>query len=174
MRENTSDPKPTRAGIFDTVEETQRVVRELLDFGFTEQQITVICSDDTKERYFRRFKHQDPAGAHAPAAAAAGGLIGAALTGTTAAVAAVTTGGTALFALGPLIAGTGGIVGGLVGAMMTRGIEKEAANFYDQEVAAGKLLVAVEYHGDDEELWLAKASEILVEAGAKSLPLPEG
>jgi hypothetical protein len=41
---------------------------------------------------------------------------------------AVTTGGMALWAAGPISAWAGGVVGGLVGAMMSRGVEKELAN----------------------------------------------
>ncbi|MGE3316720.1 MAG: hypothetical protein AB7O26_16505 [Planctomycetaceae bacterium] len=174
MRDNITANKPIRVGIFETVPETLEVTRRLMNAGFTTEQITVVSSDEVKERYFREFEHQDPAGTHTPAAAAVGGFVGAAATGLTVATAAIATGGTALFALGPLIVGTGGIVGGLVGAMMTRGVEKEVADFYDQEVLEGKLLVAVEYHGPDEATKLATAERVISEAGAKPMPLPEG
>jgi hypothetical protein len=64
------------------------------------------------------------------------------------------------------------VLGGFLGAMATRGVEKEAANFYDQAVSQGKLLVAVEEH---EQLpSLALAEHVLAESGAEPLPLPEG
>jgi hypothetical protein len=69
---------------------------------------------------------------------------------------------------------TGGLLGGFLGAMLTRGVEKEVANFYDQEVTDGNLLVAVECHRPDAEVLLAGAEHILSEAGAEPLPLPEG
>ena len=57
---------------------------------------------------------------------------------------------------------------------MTRGVEKELANFYQQSVVAGQILVAAEEHGRQGTAKLAKAAEILAESGAKPLPLPEG
>jgi hypothetical protein len=55
-----------------------------------------------------------------------------------------------------------------------RGVEKEAADYYDQAVQQGKLLVAVELQDPSDAGRLAKAERILAEAGAEPLPLPEG
>src|SRR5688500_16718604 len=119
---------PVRVGVFDSVGDADRAVAALLEAGFSQDEITVICSDRSKEQWFRAFEHQDPAGSKTPAAAAAGSAIGAALGGFTALAAGAATGGVSLVAAGGLAAWTGGIVGGLVGAMLTRGVEKEAAN----------------------------------------------
>jgi len=56
--------------------------------------------------------------------------------------------------------------------MLTRGTEKEISNYYDQAVLEGKLLVAVEIHDHDGGLRLARAEQILDEAGAEAEPLP--
>lgn len=143
--------KPFRVGIFAKMEQADEAVRGLLAAGFTEHQISVVCSDKVKEQHFRRFEHEDPAGAHAGAAAASGAAIGG-LVGLLSVAAFVTgTGGLGLFVVGPLFlssAGAGALVGGLVGAMTTRGLEKDLADFYDQAVVQGKILVAAEAHGD--------------------------
>jgi hypothetical protein len=89
-------------------------------------------------------------------------------------VAAVATGGLALWAAGPITAWAGGVAGGLVGAMMTRGIEKELANYYQQAVMEGLILVAAEDQGTNHEASLERAAKILANAGAKPVPLPEG
>ena len=68
----------------------------------------------------------------------------------------------------------GGVVGGLAGAMMTRGVEKELANYYDQAVQDGKMLVAAEAKDREDTAGLAKASQILADAGAEPVPLREG
>src|SRR4029079_10492339 len=109
--------------------------------GFQKEQITVICSDDTKERYFREFEHQEPAGSHTTAAAATGGAIGATIGGGAAGAVGVATGGLPLLVAGGVGLMAGAVWGGFLGAMMTRGLEKEAANYYDQAVQGGKLLV---------------------------------
>jgi hypothetical protein len=58
--------------------------------------------------------------------------------------------------------------------MMTRGVEKELANFYQQAVVQGQILVAAEDHGPNHVDRLAEAARILSGDGAKPLPLPEG
>lgn len=166
--------QPIRVGIFATVLAAERAVEELLAAGFTVEQITVVCSDPQKERNFELFHHQDPAGTTTPAKAVAGGAIGAALGGLTILAGAAATGGTALLAAGGAVAWTGGVLGGLIGAMMSRGVERELANFYDQEVQRGQLLVAVEDHGEDGRHRLHEAEQILADAGAEPMPLHEG
>ena len=104
----------------------------------------MICSEDWKAAHFREYHHEDPSGSHTTAAVAVGSAIGAVLGGLTAVIGTVATGGIGLLAAGGASAWAGGIVGGLIGAMMTRGVEKELADYYDQAVVRGKILVAAE------------------------------
>jgi hypothetical protein len=67
-----------------------------------------------------------------------------------------------------------GVAGGLVGAMMTRGVEKELANYYQQAVLDGMILVAVDSTIPDREQQLTTAAHIFLSAGAKPIELPEG
>jgi hypothetical protein len=166
--------RPFRVGVFASLADADRAVAGLLDAGFTKDQITVLCSDKAREAHFRSFEHEQPAGSHTAAAAATGGAIGAALGGLTAIAGAAATGGVALLAAGGLAAWTGGVVGGLVGAMMTRGVERELADYYDQAVLKGRILVAAEAAGDEEKGSLAEAERVLREAGAEPVSLPEG
>src|SRR4051812_37570774 len=171
--EGVKDPE-LEVGVFDTVDEARRAVHELHNTGFSNDQITVVCSDETKERYFSEFEHQHPAGTYTPTATIAGGTIGAIVGGLAVLASAVATGSLALWAAGPITAWAGGVAGGLVGAMMTRGVEKELANFYQQAVIEGQILVAAEDHGTDGQKHLAKAAQILASAGAHPMPLAEG
>ncbi|MGH7137058.1 MAG: hypothetical protein ACREHD_15060 [Pirellulales bacterium] len=166
--------RPIRVGVFSTIRTADCAVDNLLKAGFTSDQISVVCSDLAIEEHFHRFEHEQPAGAHTGAAVAIGGAIGAALGGLTVLVGAVTTAGMALLAAGGLAAWTGGIVGGLVGAMMTRGIEPELANYYDQAVTEGKILVAAEDHSETQRQRLERAEHILSQCGAEPLALSEG
>ncbi len=173
--DNQNNERTTfEAGVFSSVEDAERAVLNLLAAGFTKEHITVVCSDETKEKYFHDFEHQEPAGTFTPKAAVLGGTIGAALGGLTVIASAVATGSLALWAAGPITAWAGGVAGGLVGAMMTRGVETELANYYQQAVVQGLILVAAEDHGPDRQTRLSQAAKILSEAGAKPLPLPEG
>ena len=169
------DPeKPFRAGIFDTVAEAEEAVAALQAEGFSTEQITVVCSDELKERHFREFEHTEPAGTNTPAAAAVGSAVGAAVMGATTATLGSLISLDAAAAMGGAGLWTGTIFGGFVGAMMSRGTENELANFYNQAVESGRILVAAECHGDDSEAKLARAAAILAEKGAEPLPLTEG
>ena len=171
-----ADPQetPVRAAVFATVAEAEIAVERLHAAGFTDAEISVICSDDAKEAHFRKFEHEDQAGEHTATAAAAGGSLGlilggfAALAGLTAA-----TGGLALVGAGA-VAGAGGIAGSLVGAMLTRGEEGELADFYDQAVREGQLLVGVEAHGPDAAAKLAAAEAVFADLHSRSITLRDG
>ena len=69
------------------------------------------------------------------------------------------------------IVGTG-VTGSFIGAMLTRGVEKEAADFYDQELRRGQILVVVEDKTDHPHF--DDADRVLREAGAVPFSLREG
>jgi hypothetical protein len=164
---------PLRVGVFDTIEQGDAVVSELLGLGFTVGQITVVCSEASIQRHFAAFEHEDPSGTHTPKAALTGGILGATLGGLAAVAGVAATGGVSLLAAGGLALWTGGVVGSLVGAMMTRGVEKEAADYYDQSVARGKILVAAEQKGPGKAGMLAEAEKVFERHGAHPMPMPE-
>ena len=102
------------------------------------------------------------------------GAIGATLGGVAAGAMGLAIGGVPLVVAGGIGLMAGAVWGGFIGAMTTRGIEKEAANFYDQAVQDGKLLVTVEDTGARGTAHLTEAEAILSAAGAEPLPLAEG
>jgi len=59
--------------------------------------------------------------------------------------------------------------------MLSRGVEREATNYYDQAVRKGDILVAVECDpGSDQRERLALAERLLARASARPLPLLKG
>jgi hypothetical protein len=164
--------KPIRAGIFRTVHKAEDAVKRLLEAGFPREQISVLCSDESKERHFRQFEHEEPAGAHAGDAAATGSAAGFLLGGLTTAGLSTAT-GLSLLMLGPSFLIGGAVAGGLIGAMVTRGEERALADFYDQGLSRGDILVAVEDRraGNAERLKQAEAAFRL--AGAEPVALDE-
>lgn len=165
--------KPLRVGVFSTIGQADKAVRKLLDAGFTKDQITVIASDQHKQDLFAEFKHQPKAGSNTSEAVSMGSALGI-LGGLTALAGVITTGGLGLLAVGVALIPAGAVVGGFVGAMMTQGIEKELAYYYDQAVEHGKILVAVRAQGSNAEQVLPWAERLLIEAGAEPVELPEG
>jgi len=174
MTTKAVEQRPIRVAVFPTIEQADQAVSDLLKLGFTTEQIIVICSDERKAAHYEQFRHQDQAGSHTSPAVAIGGAIGAILGGLTAVVGTVATGGIGLLAAGGVAAWGGGAVGGLVGAMMTRGLEKELANYYDQAVTTGKILVAVDDPDVADAQRLGATREVFERAGAEPVALPEG
>ena len=163
-------------GVFDRIDEADDAVKELVGAGIPKERITVICPTCTKEKY-QEYEKRDPSGSHAVAGAATGGAIGALLGGlvgaTIMAAATAATGGTALLVAGTLLSAAGGatVFGGFVGAMMTRGMEREVADFYDQALEKGQILVAVERGDDVTSEQVAAADRIFARRGSESVTL---
>ncbi|NNJ27139.1 hypothetical protein [Alienimonas chondri] len=163
---------PVRAAVVAEVEAADRLIDRLAEAGFTVAEISVLCSDEVKEAHFRRFEHEDPAGDFTPQAIASGGVTGLLVAGAVAAVGAAT-GGLAVIGAAA-VAGAGGISGSFLGAMLTRGNEGELADFYDQAVREGQILIGVEVHGPRSAARLAKVEEIFAAEGVRSLSLADG
>lgn len=165
---------PVRVAVFSDVNTAEKVVRQLLGAGFHKEQISVICSDKYKEEHFRDLPPTPAPGDYTQEAIAAGSVVGATLGGLALVATAFVTGGASLLAAGTILVGGGALAGSFTGAMVTRGFTKEAANYYDQAVQKGKILIGVEDHGGDREESLARAERIFAEAGAEPVPLVEG
>jgi hypothetical protein len=166
--------KTVRAGTFDSLPAADRAVAKLLAAAFTKDEITVVCSDESRERYFRDFEHQQPAGEYAGTGAVAGATIGAVTGGLAAIALGASTGIVPLVVAGATGIAAGSAAGTFVGTMATRGAEKEVSNYYDQEVRAGRILVSAEANGPDAPVRLVTAERIIAESGAKPVRLPEG
>lgn len=165
---------PVRVGVFKTVAGADRAVRGLLSIGFAKEQLSVICSDEHKERHFRDIPNPPLPGSHVGEGIAVGSVVGAAVGGLALAASAFVTGGATLWMAGPMVMAAGALAGSFAGAMSTRGFEPEVANYYDQAVQRGDILVGVEAEGEDAALRLADAERVLAAAGAEPVALPEG
>jgi hypothetical protein len=166
-----ADGRPIRVGVFDTTGQAGEAVDGLLAAGFTRDQISVICSDEVKEEFFEDFPHPKLPEERLPVAVATGATIGAAAGGLTT-LGLVTAAGVAIAAPGPLLLAWGAVAGGFIGAMMTRGVTKEIADYYDQAVTHGRILVSVEDHEQGHPK-LEAAEKIFAKAGSEPVPLEE-
>jgi hypothetical protein len=167
-----AEKRSVHVGVFRDIASADGAVQRLVDAGIPKKLITVVCPTCTAEKY-QEYKQQDRSGAHAASGAAKGGAIGAVLGGLAAAAGVAASGGAALLVAGPLLAGSGGgaLFGGFVGAMLTRGMEREVADFYDQALEKGQVLVAVERSEDVGDDRLALADRVFVDAGAEQVTL---
>lgn len=166
--------KPVRVGIFDTMAQADEAISKLLDVGFEKENLAVIAAEPAAT-HFRDEGLQDEQPARTAPRAATGGAVGSAL-GALGAVGLVTTGGLGVLAAGFLVPAviSGGIAGSFLGAMTTRGVDKEAADFYNQMVEKGKFLVVIEDRSESANQTLPEAERILSESGAIPIPLRSG
>jgi hypothetical protein len=164
------DERKIRAAVFREVGDARTAVDLLLQAGFTVKQITVMCSEEGKERHFRQFDHEQPAGTHTPEYAATGGAAGFFVGGLLTA-GLTTAAGISLLVAGPGLLLGGAVAGTFIGAMRSRGEERTLANYYDQSLTRGDLLVAVEDDQPGNRRRLQVAEEVFNRAGAESVPL---
>jgi len=147
-----------------------RIVDELKNSGFSNNDISVLLPDKSSTREFAHEK-----GTKAPEGAATGAGTGAVVGGTLGLLAGI--GALSIPGLGPFIAvgpimatlagaGTGGVVGGLVGALVGMGIPEYEAKRYEGRLRKGHLLLSV--HCDDAK-WAKKAVELLKQAGGEDV-----
>lgn len=170
------DPElPVRVAIYQSVPEVDRAINRLLQIGFTPDQLTVVTSDEVIKEHFSEFQHEQPAGTNAPVGAITGSTIGAAvLGGMSLLVLSLATGGTSLIVVSTMAAGTGGIIGGFIGAMATRGFEREISEFYAQSLTDNEIVLAVECQEGDIQSNLKIAEEVFDELHKESFQLAEG
>jgi outer membrane lipoprotein SlyB len=134
----------------------------------------VICSDKVKQKHFDKY-HDSHVTEDRAGMTLGGGMLGATLGGLTAIAGLSTLGGIGVVVAGAMGAAlAGGVAGSFAAAMMSRGIEKEPADYYDLAVQRGKILVAVEDTGPNQEQRLKEAAMILDRAGAEPIALSEG
>lgn len=164
-----------RVGVYPDMASADGAVKALLDAGFPRESLSVVCPQ-CEAGDLGGTEQVPPAGSETLVAAGSGGAIGAVLGGLTAAMGVAATGGTGLFVVGPLLGGAaaGGVVGSFVGAMGSRGVEPEIADYYDQALAKGSVLVAVESSSGSGGPTLEEAERVLLEAGAEPIELPKG
>jgi hypothetical protein len=161
--------------VFNDVAQADGAVVRLLNVGFTKDEIVVVAPRALQE-HFHGLHATQPGGDHAARVATALGAAGGIVGGIIAAAVLIGTGGGALVIAGPLVAAAAGgaVTGGFIGAMLSRGYDKEAALYYDQAIRKGKILVGVQYEGADQRQRLAAAERALADAGAEPVPLREG
>jgi hypothetical protein len=169
MTQNTNDI-PNRVGFFATVTQADQAVRDLRAAGFTDEQLAVICPEQCKDQ-FPHLRHPDPPGSHAVEAAVEGGAVGAALGGLALIAAAVATGGAGLLTAVPVLVGGGAIAGGFGNLIVREGYGEGVAEYYEEAIHQGRIVVGVEDESPDSDVRLAEAERILVAEGAE-IPMP--
>jgi hypothetical protein len=156
--------------IFPNRTAAETAVDKLTAAGFSNQDVSVLMSDQTGSKDFATEKNTK-----APEGTATGVGVGGAIGGTLGLLAGI--GALAIPGVGPLIAagpimgalaglGVGGAVGGVVGALVGMGIPEYEAKRYEGRVKDGGILVSVHCDSSEE---VSRAKDILKAAGGEDV-----
>jgi hypothetical protein len=157
-------------GIYKDRATAESAVDRLLAEGFSNQDVSVLMSDNSGSKDFATEKNtKAPEGT--TTGVGVGGVVGGTL-GLLAGIGALAIPGVGpLIAAGPIMAGLagmgiGGAVGGLVGALVGMGIPEYEAKRYEGRVKDGGILLSVHCNTSEE---ISKAKDILKETGAEDI-----
>ncbi|GAB5534691.1 MAG: hypothetical protein Rubg2KO_09400 [Rubricoccaceae bacterium] len=156
--------RPIVTGTFRDAESADRAYSTFRGRGYTDEDIHVVMSEETKKRYYDRdadsikieegSKAMEGAGAGAAIGGTAGGVIGA-LFGVGGAVIIPGIGAIAGPLAGALAgAGAGGAAGSLVGALVGAGIPEEQAELYESDVRDGGIVMGVHPRNDEDHSYV--------------------
>jgi len=145
-------------GMFRDRESTEGAYRSLRDRGYTDDDINVMMSEDTRNKYYSDGD-SDLEGNKALEGAGAGSAIGGTLGAIIGGIAAIGTNvllpGLGLVVWGPVAAalagaGAGGLTGGLVGALIGWGIPEDRAKHYETGIKEGGTVLGVTPRTDED------------------------
>lgn len=147
-------------GTFNDRDSAERAYNSMLSRGYSEKDINLMMSDETRKKHFADDKKADTdLGGKAMEKAGVGGVIGGTVGAILAAVAAVGTSiaipGLGLVIAGPIAAalagaGAGGLTGGVIGALVGWGLPEERAKLYESDLKNGGIVLGVTPRNDDD------------------------
>lgn len=141
------------SGLFRDRESAERAYGSLSERGYGKDDVNLLMSDDTRNKYFSDEDADSELGTKAWEGAGKGAAIGGGVGATLAAIAAIGTTlalpGIGLLIAGPIAAGlagagAGALTGGLIGALVGHGIPEEHAKRYEQGIREGGIVMGVQ------------------------------
>ena len=171
IMENTTSSTRLLVGLFRDRDNAEQAYDGLKEKGYTDDEINVLMSSDTRSRYFGDDDNKDKddnndLGKKSAEGAGVGSAIGGTIGAIVGAVAAIGTNlllpGVGLVVAGPLAAalagaGAGGLTGGIIGALVGMGIPEDRAKIYHEGLKNGRILISVVPHSDEDAAKIAEA-----------------
>jgi hypothetical protein len=147
------DESGVMSGMFNDRESSEGAYRSLRDRGYSDAEINVMMSDQTRNKWYGYGTHNDTEMAHKVAegagiGGAAGGTLGALVGGIAALGTNLVLPGLGLVVWGPIAAaiagaGAGGAAGTLAGALIGWGIPEDRAREYESGLKNGGSVIGV-------------------------------
>ncbi len=162
--ENQSNYKPEYrkdyvSKVFRTRDEADNAYNDLQTQGYSQDDVNVMMSDDTRNTYFKDHNDNDSAlGDKVADNAGTGSLIGGGVGAVVGAIAAIGSNvllpGLGLIVAGPLAAGlagagAGAATGGLIGALTGMGVPEEEATRYKDDIKDGGIYMGFKPKQED-------------------------
>ncbi|MCL6462366.1 MAG: hypothetical protein I4O51_10930 [Flavobacterium micromati] len=161
---NESTRKSTMlTGMFADRESTESAYNALNERGYTKDEINLVMSDETRNKYYSDKNDDSDLGTKAAETAGTGSAIGGTVGAIAGVIAAIGTSliipGLGFVIAGPLAAGlagagAGGIAGGLIGALVGSGIPEERAKIYESGLNSGNVVMGVNPRNDEDADYL--------------------
>src|SRR4030095_3687580 len=151
-------------GMFRDRDNTERAYRSLRDRGYSDEEINVLMSDETRDKYYASGDSElegNKALEGTGAGAAIGGTLGAIIGGIAAIGTNVLIPGLGLVVWGPIAAalagaGAGALTGGLAGALIGWGIPEDRAREYEKGIREGGTVLGVTPRTDEDAAYFEK------------------
>lgn len=154
--------------VFHNTETAHAYYDHLIERGYDKDEITVLMSKETKDKYYDG-EHKSTGG-EALKGAGAGSAIGGTVGAIAGAIAAIGTSivlpGIGLVVAGPLAAafagaGIGGAGGALIGALTKAGLSDEKSAEYVDYLEKGKIIISVEPRNEEDRTHLAGHQDVI-------------
>lgn len=151
-------------GSFRDRENAEQAYNRLKERGYTDNEINIIMSDDTRKKYFDKDDQRTTEfGNKAMEGAGKGSAIGGTVGAVVGIIAAIGTSlvipGLGIVIAGPIAAGlagagAGGITGGIVGALVGAGLPEDRAKEYEKGIKDGNIVLGVRPRNDQDAEYL--------------------
>jgi hypothetical protein len=157
--DNRAAEKGMLTGMFRDRRSTENAYNSIHERGYTEDEINLVMSKDTHEKYFTEDMEETELGNKAAAGSGAGSAIGGTIGAVAGVIAAIGTSvvipGLGLVVAGPIAAGlagagAGGLAGGIIGALIGWGIPKERAKIYESGIKDGHIVLGVKPKNEED------------------------
>ena len=145
--------------VFRTREEADQAFDDLRTRGYADDDINVLMSDDTRNRYFSNSDNDSELGDKVAENAGKGSLIGGGIGALVGALTAIGSNvllpGLGLIVAGPLAAGlagagAGAATGGLIGALTGAGVPEDEARRYESDIKDGGIYMGYKPRNDED------------------------
>ncbi|MEO7997078.1 MAG: hypothetical protein ABI852_06510 [Gemmatimonadaceae bacterium] len=152
-------------GTFRDRDSAERGYNTLLERGYTQKDINVMMSNETRDKHFKPTEHDTKLGNKSAEGGATGAAIGGVtgvILGVLAAAGTLAIPGLGVVLAGPVVAGlaglgAGGAAGGLIGALVGAGIPEERAKIYETDLRNGGIVLGTKARSAEDAAYIEKA-----------------